>query len=73
MTIWSVRSGSTQFRFQTSPLKAAWRRFPERAGRALLRALQDSRMRAAAQVFSDYAHLNSDRRDAARERFSPHQ
>lgn len=58
MTILSVRSGSTRFRFQKPLLKIAWR-LPRRAGRALLLALHESRMRAAAKVFREYAHLNA--------------
>jgi hypothetical protein len=58
MTILSVRSGSTRFRFQTPLLKFAWR-LPRRAGRALLQALHESRRRAAARVLREYAHLNA--------------
>jgi hypothetical protein len=58
MTILSVRSGSTRFRFQKPFLKFSWL-LPRRAGRALLRALHESRMRAAAKVFREYAHLNA--------------
>ena len=59
MTISSVSSGSTRFSFRTPLWRLAWRWLPRRAGRALLRALQESRMRAAAKVFRDYAHLNA--------------
>jgi hypothetical protein len=70
MTLWSVRPGSTQFQFRTPPLRAAWRWLPKHAGRALLRALQESRARAAAKVFRDYADLNADHRDATL--YAPH-
>ncbi|MGA7998280.1 MAG: hypothetical protein WCA28_25745 [Bradyrhizobium sp.] len=62
MTILSVRSGSTRFRFQKPLSKFAWG-LPRRAGRALLQALHESRMRAAAKVFREYAHLNAANHD----------
>jgi hypothetical protein len=62
MTILSMRSGSTRFRFQNPFLKLIWR-LPGRAGRTLLQALHESRTRAAARIIREYAHV-----DAANER-----
>lgn len=72
MTIMSVRAASTRFCFlPTLLVKAAWRWLPKRAGRALLRALHDSRQRAAIRVLRDNAHLISDDGNATRERSTP--
>lgn len=74
MTIMSVRAASTRFGFLPALLlKAAWRWVPKRAGRALLRALHDSRQRAAIRVLQDYAHLIADDGSATRERSAPRQ
>jgi hypothetical protein len=70
MTILSVRSGSTRIRFQKPLLKFVWR-LPIRAGRALLQALHESRMRAAARVFREYAHLNAADQSVAERRPAP--
>jgi hypothetical protein len=71
MTILSVRSGSTRFRFRKPLARFAWR--PRRAGRALLQALHESRMRAAAKVFREYAHLNAANQGASERRPTPRQ
>jgi hypothetical protein len=73
MTILSVRSGSTRFRFLKPLLRFASRWLPRRAGRALLRALHESRMRAAARVFQDFAHLNAANQSVTRRRSTPQQ
>jgi hypothetical protein len=72
MTILSVRSGSTQLRFQKPLLKFAWR-LRRRAGRALLQALHESRNRAAARMLRDYAHLNAADQSVTARRPTPRQ
>lgn len=72
MTILSVRSGSTQFLWQNPLLKFVWR-LPGRAGRTLLQALHESRTRAAAKAFREYAHLNAANKSAAERRSAPPQ
>lgn len=71
MTMLSVRSASVRFRFRMPVLKAAWRWLPRRAGRALLRAMRESRARAAVKVFHEYAHLIADDESAAEKRSVP--
>ena len=73
MTILSVRSGSTRFHFRKPFSRFAWRRLPRRAGRAVLRALHESRKRAAAKVLQEYAHLNAANRSVPTERSTPQQ
>jgi hypothetical protein len=72
MTILSVRSGSTRFRFHAPLLNFVWQ-LPRRAGRALLLALHESRTRAAARVFREYAHLNAANQGVAERRSAPRQ
>jgi hypothetical protein len=72
MTILSVRSGSTRFRFKKPLLKSAWR-LPRRAGRTLLQALHESRMRAAARVLRECAHLNATSQSVTGRRSTPPQ
>ena len=72
MTILSVRSGSNSIPFSKTAFEiclAASRR----AGRALLQALHESRMRAAARVFRDYAHLNAADQSVTARRPTPQQ
>jgi hypothetical protein len=42
---------------QMRRVKAAWRCLPRSIGRALLRSLQESRIRAAAKIIHDHRHL----------------
>jgi hypothetical protein len=71
MTILSLRSRPTLFRLRESLLEIVWTVLRNNAGRVLLRSLQDSRSRAAARVFRDYAHLISESGNIAREPSAP--
>lgn len=52
---------------QMRMVKAACGRLPRRIGRALLRSLQESRMRAAKKIIHDHRHLIADDNDMAGE------
>jgi hypothetical protein len=70
MTMLSVKSPA-QFYFRRPLLKSARRWLFKRAGWRLLRAMQESRARRAAQLFREYAHLIADGRNDAGDRFTP--
>jgi hypothetical protein len=57
MTILSVKSVSDRLTFRARLLRAAFGWLSGRSGCGFLRAMQESRARAAAKLFREYAHL----------------
>src|SRR5256885_16257174 len=57
MTILSVKSVSNRLNFRARFLRAAYGWLSGRSGCGLLRAMQESRARAAAKLFREYTHL----------------
>ena len=57
MTILSVKSVSNRLNFRERFLRAAYGWLSGRSGCGLLRAMQESRARAAEKLFREYAHL----------------
>jgi hypothetical protein len=66
MTLSSLRSRPTLFRFRIPLLDFVGMLDPKHAGRALLRSLRESRARAAAKAFKEFAHLIAGSEDIVR-------
>ena len=70
MSMMSARPGSSRFRLRM-PLSILW--LPARAAGALLCALHESRMRAAAKLIREFAHRNVANQGVAGQRPTPPQ
>ena len=71
MTLLSLRSRPTLLRFRAPLLDVVGMLRPKHSRRALLRSLRESRARAAARVFKDYAHLIAGSGDIASGKSAP--